>query len=234
MPVRAMSAPVRGMRGTGPTSLTSSAAGRRGIPTALCMSCLTYSRFGGFRGIPKPRLFRTVAPLGEQLAQPRIAQLPLAALVACLLHRQRLVVDESAGTGEAANVAFLRTVGLQLEFESLPALHELIIQLVHGNWKPTSAWEPLCLSDARTQGLRDIPAWCLHAQTLHDRRSIFASVCLDFESQLVELDGEDDPVHPLANYPPKIAVAALVNSQGPVPSAHPAEELPEHPTHVMG
>jgi putative transposase len=50
------------------------------------------------------------------------------------------------------------------------------------------------------------------AQILHDLRSIFASVCLDFESQLVEFDGEDDHVHLLVNYPPKIAVAALVNS----------------------
>jgi putative transposase len=61
------------------------------------------------------------------------------------------------------------------------------------------------------------------AQILHDLRSIFASVCLDFDSQLVEFDVEDDPVHLLVNYPPKIAVAA-----------HPAEELPERPTHVMG
>jgi len=40
------------------------------------------------------------------------------------------------------------------------------------------------------------------AQILHDLRSIFASVYLDFESQLVEFDGEDDPVHLLVN-PPK-------------------------------
>jgi putative transposase len=50
------------------------------------------------------------------------------------------------------------------------------------------------------------------AQILHDLRSIFTGVCSDFESQRVEFDGEDDPVHLLVNYPPKIAVAALVNS----------------------
>jgi putative transposase len=50
------------------------------------------------------------------------------------------------------------------------------------------------------------------AQILHDLRSIFTGVCSDFESQLVEFDGEDTPVHLLVNYPPKIAVAALVNS----------------------
>lgn len=50
------------------------------------------------------------------------------------------------------------------------------------------------------------------AQILHDLRSIFTTVCSDFESQLVEFDGEDDHVHLLVNYPPKITVAALVNS----------------------
>ena len=50
------------------------------------------------------------------------------------------------------------------------------------------------------------------AQILHDLRSLFTGVCSDFESQLAEFDGEDDHVHLLVNYPPKIAVAALVNS----------------------
>src|SRR5882724_404741 len=107
------------------------------------------------RRIPEPRCLRTVAPLGEQLAQPCIAHFPLAALIARFLQRQRLVVDESAGTGEAAHVAFLRPVGLQLALESLHALHEPIIPLVHGNWKPTSAREPLRLSDERALGVRE-------------------------------------------------------------------------------
>jgi putative transposase len=34
----------------------------------------------------------------------------------------------------------------------------------------------------------------------------------DFEVELVEFDGEDDHVHLLVNYPPKVAVSALVNS----------------------
>ena len=43
-------------------------------------------------------------------------------------------------------------------------------------------------------------------------REIFSKVCNDFESELVEVDGEDDHVHLLVNYPPKIAVSSLVNS----------------------
>ena len=48
--------------------------------------------------------------------------------------------------------------------------------------------------------------------SLADLRSIFASVCEDFEASLIEMDGEDDHVHLLVNYPPKVAVSVLVNS----------------------
>ena len=49
-------------------------------------------------------------------------------------------------------------------------------------------------------------------EILDDMRTMFASVCADFESELVEFDGEDDHVHLLVNYPPKVAVSKLVNS----------------------
>lgn len=47
---------------------------------------------------------------------------------------------------------------------------------------------------------------------LDDLKDIFAKVCADFEAELVECDGEDDHVHLLVNYPPKVAVSMLVNS----------------------
>jgi putative transposase len=40
-------------------------------------------------------------------------------------------------------------------------------------------------------------------------------VCIDFEAALMEFDGEDDHVHLLVNYPPKVSVvsvSALMNS----------------------
>ncbi len=43
-------------------------------------------------------------------------------------------------------------------------------------------------------------------------RSIFSSVCTDFGATLVEMNGEDNHVHLLVEYPPKIAIASLVNS----------------------
>ncbi len=49
-------------------------------------------------------------------------------------------------------------------------------------------------------------------ERLDDLRPIFARVCTDFESELIEFEGEDDHVHLLVNYPPKVAVSKLVNS----------------------
>ncbi len=47
---------------------------------------------------------------------------------------------------------------------------------------------------------------------LNDLKQIFSDVCNDFESNLVEFDGEQDHVHLLINYPPKVAISKLVNS----------------------
>ena len=49
-------------------------------------------------------------------------------------------------------------------------------------------------------------------EILDELRPIFSSVCRDFGADLVEFDGEDDHVHLLVNYPPKVAVSKLVNS----------------------
>ena len=43
-------------------------------------------------------------------------------------------------------------------------------------------------------------------------RGVFEKVCIDFGSILVEMDGAQDHVHLLVNYPPKVAIARLVNS----------------------
>jgi putative transposase len=49
-------------------------------------------------------------------------------------------------------------------------------------------------------------------QVMRELRLIFASVCKDFDSVLVEFEGEQDHVHLLVNYPPKVSVSKLVNS----------------------
>jgi putative transposase len=40
----------------------------------------------------------------------------------------------------------------------------------------------------------------------------FSKICVDFEAELTEFNGERDHVHLLINYPPKIAISKLVNS----------------------
>lgn len=41
---------------------------------------------------------------------------------------------------------------------------------------------------------------------------VMRKVCSDFAAELVEFNGEHDHVHLLVEYPPKVAVSALVNS----------------------
>ena len=47
---------------------------------------------------------------------------------------------------------------------------------------------------------------------LQNLQSIFAAVCKDFDAVLIEVDGEDDHIHLLINYPPKVSISRLVNS----------------------
>ena len=41
---------------------------------------------------------------------------------------------------------------------------------------------------------------------------MFEKICNDFKAELIEFDGEDDHVHLLVNYPPKVSISKLVNS----------------------
>jgi putative transposase len=43
-------------------------------------------------------------------------------------------------------------------------------------------------------------------------RNIFRKVCADFGAEMRACDGEDDHVHLLVEYPPKVAIPTLVNS----------------------
>lgn len=52
----------------------------------------------------------------------------------------------------------------------------------------------------------------LEQKHLEAMRLIMASVCQDFDAELVEFNGEHDHVHLLFNYPPKVALSSLVAS----------------------
>jgi putative transposase len=60
-----------------------------------------------------------------------------------------------------------------------------------------------------------------------DLQAIFAKVCADFEARLIACDGEDDHVHLLVEYPPKVSVSRLVNSLKGVSSRKLREWRPE-------
>ena len=57
-------------------------------------------------------------------------------------------------------------------------------------------------------------------------QEIFAEVCHDFEATL-EFDGEDDHVHLLIMYPPKVSISKLVNSLKGVSSRLLRKDFPE-------
>ncbi|MGC5018638.1 IS200/IS605 family transposase [Micromonospora sp. DT47] len=56
---------------------------------------------------------------------------------------------------------------------------------------------------------------------------IMRSVCADFECELVEFNGEGEHVHLLVNFPPKVALARLVNSLKGVSSRRMRQEFPD-------
>ena len=56
---------------------------------------------------------------------------------------------------------------------------------------------------------------------------VMRDVCTDFEVELVEFNGEDNHVHLLVNFPPKVAISHLVNSLKVVSSRRMRQEFPE-------
>ncbi|GAA0568814.1 IS200/IS605 family transposase [Paractinoplanes ferrugineus] len=61
--------------------------------------------------------------------------------------------------------------------------------------------------------------------------AIIRDVCRDFEADLIEFNGENNHVHLLVNFPPKVAVARLVNSLKGVSSRRLRQEFPDLARH---
>ena len=74
-----------------------------------------------------------------------------------------------------------------------------------------------------TKYRRDVLTEAAH-ETL---RAIFTKVCQDFEAILVDTHGEDDHVHLLVEYPPKVALSTLVNSLKGVSSRRLGQQHPK-------
>lgn len=56
---------------------------------------------------------------------------------------------------------------------------------------------------------------------------MFQSVCSDMGAKLLNFNGEDDHVHLLVDYPPKVALSCLVNSLKGVSSRLLRRDMPE-------
>ena len=56
---------------------------------------------------------------------------------------------------------------------------------------------------------------------------IFQKISQDFETTLIEFEGERDHVHLLVNYPPKISISKLVNSLKGISSCRLRQEYHE-------
>ena len=64
-------------------------------------------------------------------------------------------------------------------------------------------------------------------KSLESLHKIFRIVCADFETDLIEFNGEKDHVHLLVNYPPKVSISGLVNSLKGVSSRRLRQERPD-------
>lgn len=60
---------------------------------------------------------------------------------------------------------------------------------------------------------------------------IMRAVCVDFETELIEFNGERDHVHLLVTFPPKVALSRLVNSLKGVSSRRMRQEFPDLTRH---
>ncbi|MGW0805791.1 IS200/IS605 family transposase [Nonomuraea sp. NPDC002799] len=61
---------------------------------------------------------------------------------------------------------------------------------------------------------------------------IMIEVCDSFEAELREFNGEDDHVHLLVHYPPKMAISKLVNSLKGVSSLYLRKEFTDRANHI--
>jgi len=65
------------------------------------------------------------------------------------------------------------------------------------------------------------------ARHIEYMRGLFARLCSELDAEMMEMDGEDDHVHILVNYPPKLAVSTLVNALKGTSSRRLRGEFPE-------
>lgn len=67
----------------------------------------------------------------------------------------------------------------------------------------------------------------LDGSVLNYMESIMREICVQFEVELTEFNGESDHVHLLVNYPPKVQLSKLINSLKGVSSRRIRQKFPQ-------
>lgn len=65
-------------------------------------------------------------------------------------------------------------------------------------------------------------------EILRHCEEVMRAVCADFETELVEFNGERDHVHLLVHYPPKVSLSKLVGSLKSVSARRLRQKHPDH------
>ena len=182
-------------------------------------------RYGGNPVVFSTKLgqFARLAWVAQSVARAALIGAPV---VPPLFKRE--IVDQAADPGKLAEDCFL--LCRWLEFVSVASVDHILIILVGlrgNNVDYRTGRHVIYMLHVHlvfvTKYRRDV----LSEPAIRDLRRIFAKVCAGFEAELVECDGEDDHVHLLVHYPPKVQLSKLVNSLKGVSSRLLRENRPE-------
>ena len=107
----------------------------------------------------------------------------------------------------------LLNAGVHAVAKRLPDQHASEHSLVYAARYRFSRWKACCVLPHRSPGLRaEYRRKVITERVFAVLRASWADVCPDFEAELREAAYEDDHVHMLVAYPPKVALSKLVNS----------------------
>lgn len=186
----------------------------------------------GLRNSPHPVVFgakqRQFPRLSDIVQLPSGLSLKLTPEIAPLFQRQ--IVDEAAHASELPEQDFL--FGGRIELVAKAAKdHAVALGLWSGrmseNTEIRKGRHVVYALHAHLVFVTKYRRDALSELAIRDLRTIFAKVCTDFEAELIECNGEDDHVHLLIVYPPKVALSKLVNSLKGVSSRLLREWRPE-------
>ena len=164
-------------------------------------------------GFRKKRSSVFLLPIPKGFTEQEPPQTLPFVFIGFLFQCKRLVPNKTATSGKAPHEAFLPGFGAELKLIGLQSFHN---QTILGLWKKSTIF---ALEDTVYFFFMFILVFITKYRygvftkaILDDLKEIFASVCQDFEAELVEFDGEDDHINLLVMYPPKVSISSLVNS----------------------